>query len=224
MNNKFSLSFGVSLVIVGFLNIFFETTNIILFGLSVSTAIFSIINIIVPKIKSKKAEFLYIIPFVILISLFCYSNSLMQYDFIRVMVDGKTTNVLTFISFGSLFISEFLNHEKDKKLQRVFEMTQVCQNYEYSNMILMLVNNYIESLCKNKTVIDKDSQEFLDKINELCTEKSRLADINLDLLKEDKENYTIADFNDAYKSNNDAINYDKLLKEYDKKMKKSNKD
>ena len=40
MNNKFALSFGISLVIVGLLNIFFETSNIILFGLSVSTTIF----------------------------------------------------------------------------------------------------------------------------------------------------------------------------------------
>ena len=53
MNNKFALSFGISLVIVGLLNIFFETSNIILFGLSVSTTIFSIMNMFEPKILIK---------------------------------------------------------------------------------------------------------------------------------------------------------------------------
>ncbi len=56
MNNKFALSFGISLVIVGLLNIFFETSNIILFGLSVSTTIFSIMNMFEPKISNKKLE------------------------------------------------------------------------------------------------------------------------------------------------------------------------
>ena len=54
MNNKFALSFGISLVIVGLLNIFFETSNIILFGLSVSTTIFSIMNMFEHKIINKK--------------------------------------------------------------------------------------------------------------------------------------------------------------------------
>ena len=82
MNNKFALSFGISLVIVGLLNIFFETSNIILFGLSVSTTIFSIMNMFEPKISNKKLELLYIIPFVLLVSIFCYSNSLMKFEII----------------------------------------------------------------------------------------------------------------------------------------------
>lgn len=105
MNNKFALSFGISLVIVGLLNIFFKTSNIILFGLSVSTTIFSIMNMLEPKISNKKLELLYIIPFVLLVSIFCYSNSLMKIEIIWNIVNSKITNILTFISFGFLFIS-----------------------------------------------------------------------------------------------------------------------
>lgn len=100
MNNKFALSFGISLVIVGLLNIFFETSNIILFGLSVSTTIFSIMNMFEPKISNKKLELLYIIPFVLLVSIFCYCNLLMKIEIIWNIVNSKITNILTFISFG----------------------------------------------------------------------------------------------------------------------------
>ena len=100
MNNKFALSFGISLVIVGLLNIFFETSNIILFWLSVSTTIFSIMNMLEPKISNKKLELLYIIPFVLLVSIFCYSNSLMKIEINSNIVNSKITNILTFISFG----------------------------------------------------------------------------------------------------------------------------
>ena len=82
------------------LNIFFETSNIILFGLSVTTTIFSIMNMFEPKISNKKLELLYIIPFVLLVSIFCYSNSLMKIEIIWNIVNSKITNILTFISFG----------------------------------------------------------------------------------------------------------------------------
>lgn len=220
MNNKFALSFGVSLVIVGFLNIFFETSNVILFGLSVSTTIFSIINMIVPNMKSNKAEFLYIVPFVLLISLFCYSNSLMKYPIVEGIVNGKITNVLTFISFGFLFISEYLNHKKNKMEQKNFEMLQVIQDYEYSNMILILINDYLENLKNRGIALDDESRNFLNQINDLCIEKSTLADIDTTLLKLNKEEYSMQDFNDSYKIHNDTINYEKMVNDHDKKIKK----
>ena len=51
MNNKMSLSFGISLVVVGILNFWFETTNIILFGLSISALLFSLIEIVFSAIE-----------------------------------------------------------------------------------------------------------------------------------------------------------------------------
>ena len=138
MNNKFALSFGISLVIVGLLNIFFETSNIILFGLSVSTTIFSIMNMLEPKISNKKLELLYIIPFVLLVSIFCYSNSLMKIEIISNIVNSKITNILTFISFGFLFISEFINYKNARNQYINFQMAMINDNLQYSALILGL--------------------------------------------------------------------------------------
>lgn len=209
MNNKFSLSFGISLVIVGLLNIFFDIDNTILFGLSISTTVFSLVNMIVPKFDSKKLELLYIIPFVILISIFCYSDSLIKIDIISKIVNGKITNILTFVSFGFLFISEFANYKIEELKEMMFESKRVNQDYEYSNMILKTMNGYLSNLCKKKIVIDDESQEFLDEMEKLCLEKVKLAHINERLLSLGKSHYTLDEINDIYKLSNDILNCDK---------------
>ena len=207
MNNKFSLSFGISLVIVGILNIFFSTNNMILFGLSVSTIMFSLVNLIVPSFENQKLEMLYIVPFIILVSIFCYSNSLLNIETFSEIVNGKTKSVLTFISFGFLFISEFINYKREEYQEMCFEFTRVIGEYEYSTMILEQITNYLRNLNEKEIIIDSESEEFLYKIQELCSEKVKLAHINGDLLKLEKIQYTLEEINDIYKQVSDIDNY-----------------
>lgn len=223
MNNKFSLSFGISLVIVGLLNIFFNTDDIILFGLSVSTTIFSLVNMIVPNFDSKKLELLYIVPFVILISIFCYSDSLLNIDIISKIINGKVTNILTFVSFGFLFISEFINYKIEGYKEMSFEFKRVNGEYEYSNMILKTINSYLSNLNKKNIIIDSESKKFLDEIENLCLEKVKLAHINGELLSLEKVEYTLEEINDIYKLSNDAFNYEKIISKDKNKTKKRKK-
>ena len=219
MNNKFALSFGVSLVFVGFFNIWFETSNIVLFGLSVSALLFSIINAIVPRINRDKLEYLYVIPFVVLVSIFCYSNSLMKIDAIKEVVNGKITSIITFLSFGLIFISEFINHKKEISHQKEYVATSLIHIAENSNIILFLIGDYVEKLLKKGVPIDNEGRAFLERIEELSDEQMKLATIDYDLLSLDKENFTIEDVNDAFKKNSEVINYDKVSKKYNKRNK-----
>lgn len=222
MNNKFALSFGISLVIVGVLNIFFETSNIILLGLSISTTIFSFINMFVAIKNSKKLELLYIIPFVLLISIFCYSNSLMKIYMVAKIVDGKTTNILTFVSFGFLFISEYLSFGYAKKNYISFQQGLINESLEYSALILTLQNEYMKTITNNNRTIDIESKDFFDKIDKLCNEKIRQARINTDLLSLNKGLYTIQDFNYFYQKYNDTLNINDKIEKYNEKNKKNN--
>ena len=213
MNNKFALSFGISLVIVGLLNIFFETSNIILFGLSVSTTIFSIMNMLVPRLKNKKLDLLYVIPFVLLVSIFCYSNSLMKIEIISDIVNSKITNILTFISFGFLFISEFINYKNAKNQYINFQMAMITDNLQYSALILGLQTEYLQSTTKNPSSIDIESKKFFNEIEKLCNEKIRLSRIDLDLLEKSNGLFTIQELNMAYQKYHDILNvYDKIEK------------
>lgn len=205
MNNKFALSFGISLVIVGLLNIFFETSNIILFGLSVSTTIFSIMNMLEPKISNKKLELLYIIPFVLLVSIFCYSNSLMKIEIISNIVNSKITNILTFISFVFLFISEFINYKNARNQYINFQMAMINDNLQYSALILGLQNEYLKSIIKNPGLIDIESKKLFNEIEKLCNEKIRLSQIDTELLEQNKGLFTIRDLNMVYQKYHDIL-------------------
>lgn len=219
MNNKFALSFGISLVIVGLLNIFFETSNIILFGLSVSTTIFSIMNMFEPKIINKKLELLYVIPFVLLVSIFCYSNSLMKNEIISDVVNSKITNILTFISFGLLFISEFINYNIAKNQYINFQMAMITDNLQYSALLLGLQNEYLKSVTKNPSSIEIESKKFFDDIEKLCNEKIRLSRIDIELLEQKKGLFTIQDLNMVYQKHHDILDINGKIKKYNEKIK-----
>ncbi|MCI5880070.1 MAG: hypothetical protein MRZ34_04770 [Bacillales bacterium] len=222
MNNKFALSFGISLVIVGLLNIFFETSNIILFGLSVSTTIFSIMNMFEHKIINKKLELLYVIPFVLLVSIFCYSNSLMKNEIISDVVNSKITNILTFISFGLLFISEFINYNNAKKQYINFQMAMITDNLQYSALILGLQNEYLQSTTKNPSSMEIESKKFFDDIEKLCNEKIRLSRIDIELLEQNKGLFTIQDLNMVYQKHHDILDINGKIEKYNEKLKNKN--
>lgn len=222
MNNKFALSFGISLVIVGLLNIFFEKSNIILFGLSVSTTIFSIMNMFEHKIINKKLELLYVIPFVLLVSIFCYSNSLMKNEIISDVVNSKITNILTFISFGLLFISEFINYNNAKKQYINFQMAMITDNLQYSALILGLQNEYLQSITKNPSSMEIESKKFFDDIEKLCNEKIRLSRIDIELLEQNKGLFTIQDLNMVYQKHHDILDINGKIEKYNEKLKNKN--
>ena len=224
MNNKFALSFGISLMIVGILNIFFETNNVILFGLSTSTIIFSIINMFVPKIKNGKSELLYIIPFVFLTSIFCYSNSLVKNDLILKIINSNITNVLTFLSFGFLFISEYFNYKKSEKQYVANQMEMILDNLEYSALILEIQTEYLRILTKDSKSDEIQINEFYKKLEKLCTEKIKLSKIDLELLSEKiKGPISIQQFNKIYQKYNDSLDiYGHIDKYNNSKMKKDN--
>ena len=221
MNNKFALSFGISLVFVGLLNIIFETSNIILFGLSVSTTIFSFMNIIVPKIKNEKAELLYIVPFILLVSIFCYSNSLMKNEIISNIVNSKITNILTFISFGFLFISDYINYKNTEKQYINYQMEMNTDSLRYSALILGLQNEYLQATSNNPNSIDIESKKFFNEIEKLCNENIRLSRIDLELLEKHRGIFTIDEFNLVYRKHHDVLNVDSKIEKYNEKNKKA---
>ena len=214
MHNKFSLSFGISFVIVGILNIFFETDNTVLFALSISAVLFSIINIVTTKYK---LEYLYTIPFVVLVAILCYNNYFNENGTFVNLVNSKITNILTFISFGTLFISEYIKSYKEKAKERMANMMINDEIFNYSSLILKLVNDYLKALIEKKITLDKENNSFIKKIEELCQEKGKQAMIANDLLKMEKNYFSIQEFMKIYEKNNDTINLEKQMSEIVKK-------
>lgn len=212
MNNKFSLSFGIAFIIVGLLNIFFETNNAVLFALSISAAAFSIVNVITAY--KNKLDILYIIPFALLISILCYNNSLSKNTIFINIINSKVTNIITFISFGSLFISEYIKLHIAKLKDRISNYKICIEIINYSSLILELINKYLSTLLEKKIIIDEESKQFLSQIDTLCKEKAKQSKITAELLDTKKDAFNIDEFNNIYVNNNDIINIEKNIKKY----------
>lgn len=131
----------------------------------------------------------------------------MKLSFISNIVNSNFLNVLTFISFGLLFISEYINYKISLMYQKINIYSIIIEAYDYSNLILDNLIDYRKELIKNKIIIDKQTETFLDKIEDLCNEKTKKAKIEAELLKLEKDYYTVEDFDKIYTKNNEKLNH-----------------
>lgn len=181
MNSQFSLSFGYALVIVGIFNIFFRTNEIILVGVSISAFVFSIINMRLVNVEDEKYEIFYTLPFIILLVFSCYSEELARCNIINWIEKNNLSSILTFLSFGMFFIIEYRNSYK-KNLEEVNRRLSIVEEtIDYTELI---VNECKKYNTKRKNNPNQAIQEFINKIENICREKSESAKVELNLLKE----------------------------------------
>lgn len=211
MKSKFALSFGIALIFIGIINFFLETNNIILFGISLSAFIFSIISILfATMIDEEKCEFLNTIPLLVLLGFLCYGNELMKIDIIKYIVNSKLTSSLTFISFGLSFASEYIIENKFKLAERIKHLSLANEMLDYTCLLMLIENKYLKECVNKKIIIDDSCKAFLSELENLLKEKEKESHIIVELLSKDKDIYSIDDFNSIYINNTDILNYKKM--------------
>lgn len=199
MKSKFALSFGIALIVVGIINFFLETNNVILFGISISAFIFSLLSILfATRVDEEKYEILYIIPLLVMLCFFCYGNELMEIDIINSIVNSRLTSALTFISFGISFASEYIVECNFKLLEKIRHLSLIIEMLNYTNLIQDAVIDYKKQLVDKKIIIDEASKSFLDRIEKLYKEKTKKSKMEDRLLSMKKDKYTIDDFDEVY--------------------------
>lgn len=225
MKSKFALSFGIALIFIGIINFFLETNNIILFGISLSAFIFSIISILfATMIDEEKCEFLNIIPLIVLLCFLCYGNELMKIDIIKYIVNSKLTSSLTFISFGLSFASEYIIENKFKLVERIKHLSLANEMIDYTCLLILIEKKYLKECVNKKVIIDDSCKAFLRELENLLKEKEKESRIIVELLSKDKDIYSIDDFKSIYINNTDILNYKKIKTNQNKKIKyKKNK-
>lgn len=206
MKNNFSLSFALALLITGIFCLFFDVNDIIMFGVSFSSFVFSGISIILSFTNKKKYELAYAFPFIILLCFCCYGDSLMKNEEIKEMVNSGVSNAITFFSFGTIFLAENISKKREKELENKKNEKIVDENLNYSEQILDLTMNYMNSLEKKKIVPDEDNKRFIGKIVDLSQEKIRQSKINHDLFKLRKSNFDFDDINKVFIDSSNVIN------------------
>lgn len=199
MKSKFALSFGIALIVIGGINFFLDTNNVILFGVSLSAFIFSLISILfATKIYEEKYEFLYIIPLVVLLSFLCYGSEFMKIDFINKIINSRLTSALTFISFGISFASEYITERNFRLFEKIRHQTLAIEMMDYTSLLQDAMIEHLNEVCEKKIVRDEVSKKFINKVQQLFNEKAKESHILSDLLAMKKEDYTIDDIKKVY--------------------------
>ena len=214
MKSKFALSFGISLIFIGGINFFLDTNNVILFGISLSAFIFSIISILfATEIYEEKYEFLYIIPFVVMLSFLCYGTELMKIDFFNKIINSRLTSALTFISFGISFASEYITEKNFKLFEKIKHQTIAVEILEYTRLLQDALIEHLNEACEKKIVRDEVSKKFINKVEQLYSEKSKESSIIHELLSMKKDEYTIDDIKKVYVKNTEILQVKPLTDE-----------
>lgn len=145
MNTKISVSFGVSLILIGILCIFLDINEMVMVGISLSALSFSILNLIYLIIKNNKLkrnyDYLYLISFFVLLLFSCFNDSLLKINLFKFMLNDRVSNFITVISFGLLFVSEFLTYrKKNKDYRKIFE-NNLQYDLNFNDSLIELLSN-----------------------------------------------------------------------------------
>lgn len=221
MKSRFALSFGIALIAVGVVNLFLETSNVILFGISLSAFIFSLLSIFFSyKVNTEKYEMIYIFPLLIMLMFFCYGNELMKIELVKSVINSQLNSALTFISFGLLFASEYIIEKRFKIYEQIRHLSLVREMMDYTELIQDAIIAYRREQLDKETIIDDTSDKFVKSIEKLYREKLKKARIEGNLLSLEKDKYTIDDFDKAYMQETEILHPKPIPKINNKKKNK----
>jgi len=203
MKNNFTIAFGVSFLIVALLNVFLEVNECVLFSLTLSALIFSLIDLLELKlqIKSKKIIILlcYIIGLAILVTGMAFSNSLMDIIVINSIINSKISNIISFLSFGLIFIFNYLKEKERIKKMKNEGFKNASAQFELLNSAYAILIDW------NKK--EKDTNKIKQNLTDYVEDYSLLAQLKSELLKNNKSKseYTLEEIEDAFKKHSNPI-------------------
>lgn len=219
----FKISFAIAIITLGVISLFYNTSNTILIGISISSFIFSIID----TFWNRKTLF-YVFPLTILLIFCIYPN----FFIVKYLSDPKLNNLIVFVSFGATFItnaySNYLSRYKSKKIMYdglVDSVTLVGNQFEN---IQFLTEEFkkIKIRFKEIGLKDEESNKLLDNLVEYLLNEYNISKVRYDLslIGQDKgkSSFSLDEIEEILKENSVYEFKQKVYQKIkEKKMKKS---
>ena len=215
--NGFKISFGVSIIILGVVSIFFDINNTILVGISLSALIFTLIDAI-----PSHNNLLYIFPLAVLL-LFCVYPDL---PFIKLFLESRFNNFIVFVSFGASFCLNsyvsFCNRLHSSKIKLEDDLKhQKDVESQLENAIIILSKVFkLKKLYNDNKNNALKIDEVLDELCKYVDEEKRNALIKKDMvnlgIKNNTQKFSIKEVQDIINKNSsfrksiNNINYEEL--------------
>ena len=209
----FKLALGISIILLGVMSIFYDTSSTILIGISVSYLLFNIIDLLAPK-----KSFWQFITISILL-LFCIFPSI---EYIKEFLNPKINNAIIFFSFGISFLisahKTYRNILKNKELQNKYLIDNATSiNHQFDNYIYLLndlqkMRNLLMKENFNRVEMSNvlgSTQEFIK--NEYVVSKTKY-DLSLIGQSDIKDTFSLGEIEKAIQSTS-LISKEKEVKE-----------
>ena len=219
----FKLAFGISIILLGIMSIFYDTSNTILIGISVSSLLFNIIDTLAPK-----KSFWQFITISILL-LFCIFPSI---EYLEEFLNPKISNAIVFFSFGMSFLMSAHNTYKNilnNKLQtsNYLVETTTSISHQFDNYIYLL-----NDLQKMRNILMKENFNRIEMSNVLASTQEFIKNeyvvsktkYDLSLLGQEnvKDNFSLNEIEKAIQKTS-LINKEQVVTEKVKETKEKKK-
>lgn len=221
MKNTFIISLGIAFLVVSVLNVFLDINECVLFSLTLSALIFSIVDLLsFKKMNNKISIIFYTLAMAIMISGMAFSSELMKISIIDNLVNSNLSTIITFLSYGLIFTFEY--YKDCERTRKTIEEGYKLSTYQFEiiNSIYVLLINHIESL--------KDSSDYTilrpltNEIGDYLEDLSLLNQIKSELLdsSSNKSEYSLKQIEDAFKMHSSSfIKMAKKKREMENKLK-----
>ena len=100
-NNSIVLSFAISIIIVGFISVFYTNTNTLLIGIAISSLLLTLIQCI-----SNGNTMLNILPVFTLLIFGFFQKSIESIPVINILLQEQYSNLIIFIAFSLTFLTQ----------------------------------------------------------------------------------------------------------------------
>ena len=223
----FKLAFGLSIILLGVISIYYDTPTTVLIGISISALLFTFIDTLSPR-----KGLYHFIPITVLL-IFCIFPNI---KYLEKLLNPKLSNAIIFFSFGASFLISSINTYKSilmskRKSHEYLSETATMVNHQFDNYIY-LMNDLVKikdtlitnpSNLKEVDRILKNTQEYIQ--NEYVISKTKY-DLALKGQEEVKDKFSMHEIENAIQ-NTVIVDRDakikKSIKEIDERSKTSTK-
>ncbi len=156
-NNSIVLSFAISIIIIGFISMFYENNHSLLIGIAISSLLLTVIQCF-----SNGNTILNIFPIFTLLIFGFFEKSIKSIPVINILLQDKYANFIIFLAFSLTF---FTQAYKNILFKHSFKEEKVHYNEEKNKMIyseLQIIKNIkeksrnIKKIINHKNIHDED--------------------------------------------------------------------
>lgn len=187
--NGFKISLGIATIILGIFSVRFNSSNIIIIGISISSFLISIIDVF-----CSKNSIFYTIPLSILLIFCVFPNDIEKISIFKPLLEPKLNDMIVYISFGLFFLFNSISGIKNRYNNIISNIENNQRYMKMSNDQLqncVIINQKIYKLLEvlyKKEINDKELNEVVNEIRKYADEEEFISHIRFNLAKKGLNN------------------------------------